>query len=76
MLAHKAVKTGYYCPFMNEDSARIVQNCDKCQKVHQDNEESPGPAELSFGTLALRTRNGGQTSLAPTLKGNEDFVSS
>jgi hypothetical protein len=38
MLAHKAVRTGYYCPFMNE--------------------ESPGPAELSFGTLALRAQWG------------------
>jgi hypothetical protein len=33
MLAHKAVKTSYYWPFMNEDFSRIVQNYDKCQRI-------------------------------------------
>jgi hypothetical protein len=35
MLAHKAIKTGYYWPSMNEDSMRIVQNCNKFLVVEQ-----------------------------------------
>jgi hypothetical protein len=31
MLAHKAIRTSYYWPYMNEDSTRVVPNCDKCQ---------------------------------------------
>lgn len=28
MLAYKVVKSGYYWPHMNEDSANLVRNCD------------------------------------------------
>jgi hypothetical protein len=32
MLAHKAMRAGYYWPTMNKDSVRLVQQCDKCQR--------------------------------------------
>jgi ribonuclease HI len=45
MLAHKAVRAGYYWPKMNGDSAALVRHCDKCQRFARD-EKSP-PEELS-----------------------------
>jgi ribonuclease HI len=32
MLAHKAMRAGYYWPIMNKDSIRLVQQYDKCQR--------------------------------------------
>jgi ribosomal protein S14 len=32
MLAHRAIKFVYLWPHMNEDSTKIVQSCDKCQR--------------------------------------------
>jgi len=32
MLAHKAMRAGYYWPTMNKDSIRLVRQCDKCQR--------------------------------------------
>ncbi|XP_059431476.1 uncharacterized protein LOC132164979 [Corylus avellana] len=32
ILAHKAVRAGFYWPNMSRDSANIVKNCDKCQR--------------------------------------------
>ncbi|XP_059450836.1 uncharacterized protein LOC132181606 [Corylus avellana] len=32
MLAHKAIRAGFYWPNMNRDSAGLVKNCDKCQR--------------------------------------------
>jgi ribonuclease HI len=32
MLAHKAMRAGYYWPTMNKDSVRLVQQCNKCQR--------------------------------------------
>ncbi|XP_059439799.1 uncharacterized protein LOC132172333 [Corylus avellana] len=32
MLAHKAIRAGYYWPGMNKDSSDIVKHCDKCQR--------------------------------------------
>jgi ribonuclease HI len=45
MLAHKAVRAGYFWPDMNRDSAELVKHCDKCQRFARD-EKSP-PEELS-----------------------------
>jgi ribonuclease HI len=43
VLAHKAVRAGFYWPHMSKDSTSIVQNCDKCQRfaniTHQPPEE-------------------------------------
>jgi ribonuclease HI len=43
MLAHKAVRAGFYWPCMNKESTSIVKNCDKCQRfaniTHQPPEE-------------------------------------
>jgi hypothetical protein len=30
VLAHKAVRIGFYWPHMSRDSVKIVRNCDKC----------------------------------------------
>jgi hypothetical protein len=30
MLAHKAMRAGYYWPTMNKDSVKLVRKCDKC----------------------------------------------
>jgi hypothetical protein len=35
MLAHKAMRAGYYWPTMNKDLVRLVQQCDKCQGFAQ-----------------------------------------
>jgi ribonuclease HI len=32
MLAHKAIRAGYYWPTMNKDSVKLVRKCDKCQR--------------------------------------------
>jgi hypothetical protein len=32
MLAHKAVRAGYYWPTMNRESMEMVRRCDKCQR--------------------------------------------
>jgi hypothetical protein len=32
VLAHKAVRVGFYWPNMSKDSMVIVWNCDKCQR--------------------------------------------
>ncbi|XP_059436668.1 uncharacterized protein LOC132169694 [Corylus avellana] len=32
VLAHKAVRAGFYWPNMNRDSVQTVRNCDKCQR--------------------------------------------
>jgi hypothetical protein len=32
MLAHKAMRAGYYWPTMNKDLMRLVRQCDKCQR--------------------------------------------
>ncbi len=33
MLAHKAIRAGYYWPTMNRESSELVKHCDKCQKI-------------------------------------------
>jgi hypothetical protein len=35
MLAHKAMRAGYYWPTMNKDSIEMVRKCDKCQRFAQ-----------------------------------------
>jgi hypothetical protein len=35
MLAHKAMRAGYYWPTMNKDLVKIVQKYDKCQRFAQ-----------------------------------------
>lgn len=32
MLAHKVIRSHYFWPHMNKDSANIMQSCDKCQR--------------------------------------------
>jgi hypothetical protein len=32
MLAHKAIRAGYYWPTMNQESMVMVRRCDKCQR--------------------------------------------
>lgn len=32
ILAHKAVRAGYYWPTMNQESVEMVRRCDKCQR--------------------------------------------
>jgi transposase InsO family protein len=41
MLAHKAMRAGYYWPTMNKDSVRLVQQCDKCQRFAQVTKNPP-----------------------------------
>jgi hypothetical protein len=45
VLAHKAVKVGFYWPNMSKDSMVIVQNGDKCQRFA--NVTKQPPEELS-----------------------------
>jgi hypothetical protein len=45
VLAHKAVRAGFYWPNMNKDSTTIIQNCDKCQRFA--NITKQPPEELS-----------------------------
>ncbi|XP_059436532.1 uncharacterized protein LOC132169525 [Corylus avellana] len=53
MLAHKAIRAGYYWPGMNQDSSDIVKNYDKCQRFakvtkNPPEELSPISAPWSF----------------------------
>jgi hypothetical protein len=45
VLAHKAVRAGFYWPNMSKDSTIIVRNCDKCQRFA--NVTKQPPEELS-----------------------------
>jgi hypothetical protein len=45
MLAHKAVRAGYYWPTMNQESMEMVRRCDKCQRFAK--LQTNPPAELS-----------------------------
>lgn len=45
MLAHKAVRVGYFWPGMNKNSSEIVKHCDKCQRF--DKATTNPPEELS-----------------------------
>jgi hypothetical protein len=45
VLAHKAVRAGFYWPNMNKESTTIVRNCDKCQRFA--NITKQPPEELS-----------------------------
>jgi ribonuclease HI len=45
VLAHKAVRAGFYWPNMNKESTAIVKNCDKCQRFA--NITKQPPEELS-----------------------------
>jgi ribonuclease HI len=45
VLAHKAVRAGFYWPNMSKDSTAIVRNCDKCQRFA--NVAKQPPEELS-----------------------------
>jgi len=45
MLAHKAVRAGYYWPTMNQESMEMVRRCDKCQKFTK--LQTKPPAKLS-----------------------------
>jgi hypothetical protein len=45
VLAHKAVRAGFYWPNMSKDSTTIVRNCDKCQRFA--NITNQPPEELS-----------------------------
>jgi hypothetical protein len=45
VLAHKAVRAGFYWPNMNKESTAIVRNCDKCQRFA--NITKQPPEELS-----------------------------
>jgi hypothetical protein len=45
VLAHKAVRVGFYWPSMSKDSMAIVWNCDKCQRFA--NITKQPPEELS-----------------------------
>jgi hypothetical protein len=41
VLAHKAVRAGFYWPNMNKNSAEIVRNCDKCQRFANITKQTP-----------------------------------
>jgi hypothetical protein len=41
VLAHKAVRAGFYWPNMNKNSAEIVRNCDKCQRFANITKQPP-----------------------------------
>jgi hypothetical protein len=41
MLAHKAVRAGFYWPNMSKDSTKIVRNCDKCQRFANITKQPP-----------------------------------
>jgi hypothetical protein len=41
ILAHKAMRAGYYWPSMSKDSARVVKHCDKCQRFSRIMKTSP-----------------------------------
>jgi hypothetical protein len=41
VLAHKAVRAGFYWPNMNKDSMTIVRNCDKCQRFVNNTKKPP-----------------------------------
>jgi hypothetical protein len=59
MLAHKAVRAGYYWPTMNKDSVRLVQQCDKCQRFAR---VMKNPLKNSIQSARPgRLRNGGLT---------------
>jgi ribonuclease HI len=45
VLAHKAVRAGFYWPGMSKDSTAIVRNCEKCQRFT--NVTKQPPTELS-----------------------------
>jgi hypothetical protein len=41
VLAHKAMRAGYYWPTMGKDSVEFVRSCDKCQRFAQIMENPP-----------------------------------
>jgi hypothetical protein len=41
VLAHKAVRAGFYWPNMSKDSTKIVRNCDKCQRFANITKQPP-----------------------------------
>jgi hypothetical protein len=41
VLAHKAVRAGFYWPNMNKDSTKIVRYCDKCQRFANITKQPP-----------------------------------
>ncbi|XP_059428507.1 uncharacterized protein LOC132162267 [Corylus avellana] len=45
ILAHKAVRAGFFCPSMNQDSINIVKTCNSCQRFA--NAIKQPPEELS-----------------------------
>jgi hypothetical protein len=46
MLAHKAIRAGFYWSNMSHDSVQIVNTCDKCQRFA--NVSQRLPKDLSF----------------------------
>jgi hypothetical protein len=55
VLAHKAIKAGFYWPNMSKDSTTIVRNCDKCDSptIRQHHQATPRGVEFNFLSVAF-----------------------
>jgi len=73
MLAHKAVRAGYYWPTMNQESMEIVRRCDKCQRFAK--LQTNPPTELSSFSSPWPFAQWGVDIVGPmpTRKGIADF---
>jgi hypothetical protein len=74
VLVHKAVRAGFYWPYMSRDSAKIVQNCDKCQHFSNVTKHPPEELKFNFLALALLTMGGRHSRTLTSRKGGVRFV--
>jgi hypothetical protein len=51
MLAHKAMRARYYWPTMNKDSVKLVQQCDKCQRLAWVMRNTPPPKKKKLSPI-------------------------
>jgi len=74
MLAHKAVRAGYYWPTMNQESMEMVQSCDKCQRFAK--LQTKPPAKLNSVSSPWPFAQWGVDIVGPmpTGKGNCRFL--
>jgi hypothetical protein len=68
VLAHKAVRAGFYWPDMNKDSMTIVWNCDKCQRFANITKQPPD--ELSSISSPWPFLQWGVDIVGPLSQGN------
>jgi hypothetical protein len=73
-LAGKAINQGFFCPSINFDAKKLVQECEACQKTANQQNLPSMPVHLIPPSWPLQRRGMDLVDPLPTTQGNCQFV--